>query len=70
MIDAEGVHPSPEKAIVEAPTPNNVTELWSFLGMLQYYGKFLPTNLSTLLHLLNNLVEVVVETFLRVSKAM
>ena len=57
VIDAEGVHPSPEKvqAVVEAPSPANVTELWSFLGMLQYYGKFLP-NLSTLLHPLNNLL--------------
>ncbi|XP_044166137.1 uncharacterized protein K02A2.6-like [Acropora millepora] len=57
VIDAEGVHPSPEKvqAIVEAPSPSTVTELRSFLGMLQYYGKFLP-NLSTLLHPLNNLL--------------
>ena len=57
VIDAEGAHPSPEKvqAIVEAPSPSTVTELRSFLGMLQYYGKFLP-NLSTLLHPLNNLL--------------
>ena len=57
VIDAEGVHPSPEKvqAIVEALSPTNVTELGSFLGMLEYYGKFLP-NLSTLLHPLNNLL--------------
>ena len=57
VIDAEGVYPSPEKvqAIVEAPSPSTVTELRSFLGMLQYYGKFLP-NLSTLLHPLNNLL--------------
>ena len=57
VIDAEGVHQSHEKvqAIVEAPSLTTVTELWSFLGMLQYYGKF-PPNLSTLLHLLNNLL--------------
>ena len=57
VIDAEGVHSSPEKvqAIVEAPSAATVTELRSFLGMLQYYGKFLP-NLSTLLHPLNNLL--------------
>ena len=56
VIDAEALHPSPEKvqAIVEAPSPSTVTELRSFLRMLQYYGKFLP-NLSTLLHPLNNL---------------
>ena len=57
VIDDEGVHPSPEKvqAIVEAPSPATVTEPRSFLGMLQYYGKFLP-NLSTLMHPLNNLL--------------
>ena len=57
VIDAEGVHPSPEKvqAIVDAPSPDTVTELRSLLGMLQYYGKFLP-NLSTLLHPLYNLL--------------
>ena len=30
------------KAIVNAPTPQNVTQLKSFLGLLNYYGKFLP----------------------------
>ena len=34
------------RAIVEAPQPVNITQLKSFLGMLNYYGKFLP-NLST-----------------------
>ena len=39
VIDAEGVHPSPEKvqAIVDASSHDKVTELRSFLGMLQYY---------------------------------
>ena len=48
VIDSEGLHPLPEKieAIRQAPTPNNVTELKSYLGLLTYYGKFLP-NLST-----------------------
>ncbi len=47
-IDAEGLHPLSDKmeAIEAAPTPTNVTELKSFLGLLTYYGKFLP-NLST-----------------------
>ena len=46
--DAQGVHTSPSKveAITEAPAPNNVPELWSFIGMVNYYGKFLH-NLST-----------------------
>ena len=42
MIDKEGIHPISRKveAICEAPAPSNVTELWSFLGMTQYYAKF------------------------------
>ena len=48
-ISAQGLKPSMEKvrAIVEAPQSINITQLKSFLGMLNYYGKFL-TNLSTL----------------------
>ena len=50
QISQKGLHPTKEKvrAIVEAPAPQNVTQLKSFLGMLNYYGKFLP-NLSTML---------------------
>ena len=29
-------------AIQAAPEPKNVTELQSFLGMINYYGRFLP----------------------------
>ena len=49
-INREGLQPSDSKvaAIVEAPPPKNVSELKSFLGMVNYYGKFLP-NLSTTL---------------------
>ena len=49
-IDAEGLHPVPEKVkvIQEAPTPKNVSELKSYLGLLSYYSKFLP-NSSTVL---------------------
>ena len=47
-IDADGLHPLPHKlqAVKAAPTPRNVSELKSYLGLLTYYGKFLP-NLST-----------------------
>lgn len=38
--------------IVEIPTPTNVTELKSYLGMVNYYGKFIKY-LSTLLSLLH-----------------
>ena len=50
IIDKDGLHPSKEKvrAIKEAPVPRNVTELKSFLGLLNYYSKFLP-RLSTVL---------------------
>ena len=50
-IDATGVHISPTKveAISKAPAPKNVTELRSFLGMINYYGKFIA-NLATKLH--------------------
>ena len=56
-IDAEGIHPTREKlkAIVEAPAPKNVQELRSFLGLINYYGKFIP-NAATILAPLNALL--------------
>ena len=49
-LSARGVRPTTDKvrAIVDAPTPQNVHQLSSFLGLINYYGKFLP-NLSSLL---------------------
>ena len=43
-IDAEGRHATDDKlqAIVKAPSPRNVHELRSFLGLLNYYNKFIP----------------------------
>lgn len=43
IVDSEGLHPTEEKvkAIVNAPSPTNVTELRSFLGLLNYYGRFM-----------------------------
>ena len=57
-IDAQGLHPLVEKvqALVSAPAPQNVTELKSFLGMVQYYQKFLP-NLATTLAPLHRLLQ-------------
>ena len=42
-IDAEGVHPVQDKvkAIQEAPAPKDVNELKAYLGLLNYYHKFL-----------------------------
>ncbi|XP_075732178.1 uncharacterized protein K02A2.6 isoform X2 [Rhipicephalus microplus] len=57
-IDREGLHPTEKnlEAIAQAPRPQNVAELRSFLGMLTFYAKFLP-NMSTLLSPLNKLLE-------------
>ena len=49
-INAKGLYPLAKKveAVQAVPAPKNVTELKSYLGLLSYYGKFLP-NLSTTL---------------------
>ena len=44
------------RAIVEAPAPQNVSELKAFLGMLNYYAKFLP-NISSRLAPLYKLLQ-------------
>ena len=48
LIDEHGLQPLQDKirAIRDAPTLTNVTELKSYLGLLSYYGKFL-SNLSS-----------------------
>ena len=57
-IDRNGVHTTPSKveAINKAPKPQNQQQLKSFLGLLHYYGKFIPS-LSTILHPLNQLLK-------------
>ena len=59
-INAKGFDPLPDKvqAILDAPNPQNVQELKSYLGLLSYYGKFLP-NLSSVLAPLYRLLSVV-----------
>ena len=44
MIDTMGIHPMKDKvcATLEAPIPQNVTRLRAFVGLLNYYGKFIP----------------------------
>ena len=53
-VDAEGLHPANEKteAITNAPRPTNLSELKSYLGLLNYYGKFIR-NLSDIVRPLN-----------------
>ena len=57
-ISAEGLRPTKEKvgAICDAPAPSNVSQLQSFLGLLNYYGKFLP-NLPSILAPLHRLLQ-------------
>ena len=57
-IDREGLHKTQEKieAVVSAPRPENVSQLRSFLGLVNYYNRFLP-NASTVLHPLHQLLE-------------
>jgi len=43
-IDSEGLHPTEEKirAIRDAPAPRNETELKAFLGLFQFYARYVP----------------------------
>ena len=58
IVDASGIRATPEKvdAILQAPPPTNTTELRAFLGLVNYYGKFV-SNLATLLRPLNDLLK-------------
>lgn len=44
ILDADGLHANPQKtqAVTSMPPPKNLAQLRSFLGMVNYYGKFLP----------------------------
>ena len=56
-VDAQVPHMSLDKiqVIKEAPQPKNQKQLRAFLGLINYYGKLLPT-LSTTTHPLNQLL--------------
>ena len=58
VLWGEGVKPVQDKvdAIVKAPQPKNVSELKGFLGMVNFYGKFVP-NLSSEVHPLYALMQ-------------
>ena len=57
-IDSNGLHKTDEKisAVVKAPVPKNVQEVKSFLGLVNFYGKFCK-NLATIANPLNNLTK-------------
>lgn len=58
MIDGEGLHPAPAKVkeIQEKPAPTNKETLRAFLGLYNFYQKFLPDR-ATLLEPLYRLLE-------------
>ena len=49
-ISTNGLQPTTEKirAIKTAPSPKDISQLKSFLGLVNYYGKFLPDLLTIL----------------------
>ena len=57
LVNEKGQCPIPEKtnALLHAPAPTNVSEVKSYLGMLNYYGRFLP-DLSTVLEPIHELL--------------
>ncbi|KAL7293237.1 hypothetical protein TKK_0013377 [Trichogramma kaykai] len=58
VIDKAGLHKCPSKieAISKAPEPKNVQEVQALIGMIKYYGKFIP-NLATILSPMNDLLK-------------
>lgn len=57
-LNKEGLQPQPEKveAIKNAPKPENVSQLKSFLGLVNYYRKFI-SNLASKLEPLHRLLQ-------------
>lgn len=52
-ISEEGIRPNKEKikAVVNAPAPQNLTQVKSYLGLINYYGRFIPNLSSELIEL-------------------
>lgn len=70
-IDKDGIHPTAEKlrAIDEAPEPQNITQLRAYLGLLNYYSKFIPMLSSHLKSLYRLLEKDVVFEFSQACRA-
>lgn len=58
VIDSVGIHPAPSKVetIVNTPEPKNKLELQAFLGLYNFYERFVPHK-ATLLEPLHRLLE-------------
>ena len=56
-VSGDGLQPSQDKtlAIQNAPRPHDVSTLRSFLGLDNFFGRFIPS-CSSLLHPLNDLL--------------
>ena len=56
-IDRDGIHKTDGKikAMIDAPRPENTHQVRSFIGLVNYYARFIP-NLSEILHPLNQLL--------------
>ncbi|KAM7309829.1 uncharacterized protein ISCGN_006814 [Ixodes scapularis] len=56
VVDKQGIHPNPKvNAVLQAKTPKDQKELRAFLGLLNYYGKFI-SNAADILHPLHELL--------------
>lgn len=62
VIDKNGLHKDEDKiqAILGAPAPTNASEIKTFVGMINYYGRFFP-NLAQVLAPFHNLLKKNVE---------
>ena len=68
-MSAEGMRPAEEqvRAIRETPEPQNVRQLRSWLGMVNFQGQFVD-NLATLAHPLHQLLATTKQTFQRTKE--
>lgn len=58
VIDADGIHPAPSKveSIVKTPEPQTVQQLQAFLGLYNFYERFVPHK-ATVLEPLHRLLD-------------
>ena len=58
VLTSNGIDKSPKvDAVIAMPPPTDVASLCSFLGSVQFYWKFLPSNFSTFAEQLYRLVQ-------------